>query len=381
MREFSLLKRIDPKQIFICLLLMSVSLLVISATDPSISHPEAHDVIQQGFFTPKVLKQLQRFLIGWGLFFVFTYLDYHKLRKWALVAYIIAIISLIGLFFVPAVQNVHRWYRLPLIGGSIQPSEYAKLIVVIFLSWYLEKQRRPDSYLTAFKSSLLVALPFFLILKQPDLGTALVLGPICLVMFYLANLPSFFIRALTTFALLSLVIILAIFLGFISHENAKPTATKFLKEYQYERLNPDSHHGRAAQIAIGAGGIKGSGWRASIFTCRGWLPYAYTDSVFAAFGEEYGLIGMIILLALFYALTYFGFQVTLVAKDSFGRMLSAGITIYLAMHIIINISMMAGLLPITGVPLPLISYGGSSLFVTMSALGILQSIFCRRFMF
>lgn len=360
---------------------MGVSLLVISATDPSISHPEAQDTIQQGFFTPKVIKQLQRFLIGWGLFFLFTYLDYHQLRKWALAAYVLAILSLIGLFFAPAVQNVHRWYRIPIIGGSIQPSEYAKLIVVIFLSWYLEKQRRPDSYFTAFKALCLVGLPFLLILKQPDLGTALVLGPICLVMFYLANLPTFVIKALSSIAVVAFICILTIFLGFVSHEEAKPIATKFLKEYQYERLNPDSHHGRAAQIAIGAGGIKGSGWRASIFTCRGWLPYAYTDSVFAAFAEEYGLIGMLALLALFYALIYFGFQVTLVAKDSFGRMLSAGITIYLAMHIIINISMMAGMLPITGVPLPLISYGGSSLFVTMSALGILQSIFCRRFMF
>lgn len=380
MQEFFLLKRIDLKQVLISLLLMGVSLLVISATDPSISHPEALDAIHQGFFTPKVIKQLQHIFISWGLFFFFTYQDYHILRKWALVAYLLTILSLIGLFFAPAIQNVHRWYRVPFIGGSIQPSEYAKLILVIFLSWYLEKQRRSD-YFTACKACLLVALPFVLILKQPDLGTALVLGPICLVMFYLANLPTFFIRSLATFAILALIGILTIFLGFVSHEDAKPIATKFLKEYQYERLNPDSHHGRAAQIAIGTGGIKGSGWRASIFTCRGWLPYAYTDSVFAAFGEEYGLIGMLILLAFFYALIYFGFQVTLVAKDSFGRMLSAGITIYLSMHIIINISMMAGLLPITGVPLPLISYGGSSLFVTMSALGILQSIFCRRFMF
>jgi rod shape determining protein RodA len=361
---------------------MAISLLVISATDPNISHPEALDGIQQGFFTPKVCKQLQRFLFGWLVFFFFAGMDYNKLREWAPGGYVLMILSLVGLFFVPAIQNVHRWYRLPIIGASFQPSEFAKLLVVITLSWYLEKQRHlPSSFSGTFKALIIVGIPFLLILKQPDLGTALVLCPITCVMLYLGNMHPLIIRTMLIGALLFLCCILTIFLGAVSHEDLKPYATKVLKEYQYERLNPDSHHGRAAQIAIGAGGISGSGWRSSIFTARGWLPYAYTDSVFAAFGEEYGLLGMLALLALFYALIYYGFQITVLAKDAFGRMLSAGVTIYIAMHIIVNVSMMAGLLPITGVPLPLISYGGSSVFVTMAAFGILQSIYARRFMF
>ena len=109
--------------------------------------------------------------------------------------------------------------------------------------------------------------------------------------------------------------------------------------------------------------------------------FAHTDSVFAAFGEEFGFVGLIFLLFLFYALIYFSFQVAAVAKDPFGRLLAAGLAAYLAMHVLVNCCMMCALLPITGVPLILVTYGGSSLLTTMAALGLLQSIYSRRFMF
>jgi len=127
--------------------------------------------------------------------------------------------------------------------------------------------------------------------------------------------------------------------------------------------------------------MTGTGWRKSEYTSGGWLPASYTDSVFPAFGEEFGFLGLLFLLALFYSLIYFSFQVAAVAKDPFGRLLSAGIAVYLAMHILMNIGMMSGFLPITGVPLVLVTYGGSSILSTMTALGILQSIYSRRFMF
>lgn len=356
---------------------MLISLLVISATDPAFSLG-----LTDSFFTPKTQNQLQRFLLGWVVFLFFAGMDYNKLREWAWILYVGMVLSLLGLFFTPAIQNVHRWYRIPFIGASIQPSEYAKLIVVISLSWFLEKNRQQaTSWQTAFLGCLIMGIPFVLILKQPDLGTALVLCPVTLVMFYLGNLKGFFVKLMMGMGLLFLAFILLIFTGIFSHEEMKPLATKVLKEYQYERLNPHNHHQWASVTAIGVGGITGSGWRASEFTGRGWLPYGYTDSVFPAFGEEFGLIGLVVLLVLFYSLIYFGFQVTTVAKDHFGRMLSAGVTIYMAMHILVNIGMMCGFLPVTGVPLILVSYGGSSVFVTMAAFGILQSIYSRRFMF
>lgn len=372
-----LLFRLDWRIIPVILSLMVISLLVISATDPSCFNGS-----NQGFFTPKTVSQLQRFGLGWAVFLLFAGMDYNKLREWAWILYLLMVIGLLGLFVVPAIQNVHRWYRIPLIGASIQPSEYAKLIVVISLSWFLERNRATAStWNTSMLGSIIVGIPFLLILKQPDLGTALVLCPVMLVMFYLGNMHPGVIRIMTFFGLLFLALVLLIFTGIFSHEQMRPFATKVIKDYQYERLNPHNHHQWAALTAIGVGGLTGSGWRASEFTGRGWLPYGYTDSVFPAFGEEFGLAGLLLMLVLFYTLIYFGFQVTAVAKDHFGKMLSAGVTVYISMHILVNIGMMCGLLPVTGVPLILVSYGGSSVFVTMAALGILQSIYIRRFMF
>jgi rod shape determining protein RodA len=371
------LYRIDWRIVPVILGLMAISLLVISATDPA-----CYQGNQTGFLTPKVQSQLHRFVLGWGVFLLFAGMDYNKLREWSWILYVLTVISLLGLFFFPAIQGVHRWYRLPFIPASFQPSEYAKLAVVITLSWFLERNRQQaSSWHTAALGCLIVGIPFVLILKQPDLGTALVLCPVTLVMFYLGNIHPGMVRLLTILGFAALFFILLIFTEVLSYEQMHPYATKFLKEYQYERLDPHNHHQWAATTAIGVGGITGSGWRRSEFTGRGWLPYGYTDSVFAAFGEEFGLVGLLVIIILFYSLIYFGFQVTAVAKDHFGRMLSAGVTVYIAMHILMNMGMMCGFLPVTGVPLILVSFGGSSVFVTMAALGILQSIYSRRFMF
>lgn len=372
------LKHLDFRVIPVILALMCISLLVISAQniDPTIDHQE------QSFFTPQVKVQSQFFIIGSLIFLFFAGFDYHKLREWTWILYALMVISLIGLFFTDSIQRVHRWYRIPFLNFGLQPSECAKLVVVITLSWFLER-RRAIAYTwgTAFYAAIIVAIPFFLILKQPDLGTALVLLPIAFVIFYFGDIRSSIIKAMTISGSIALIFIAMIFLGVISHESLRPYATTVLKDYQFDRLNPETHHQKSAATAIALGGLTGSGWRKSEFSGNGWLPAPFTDSVFPAFGEEFGLLGLLFLMMLYYALFYFSFQVTAVAKDPFGRLLSAGITVYLTMHVLVNIGMMCGLLPITGVPLILVTYGGSSIMATMMALGILQSIYSRRFMF
>jgi rod shape determining protein RodA len=226
-----------------------------------------------------------------------------------------------------------------------------------------------------------VGIPFLLILKQPDLGTAFVLFPITLVMFYFGNLRRSIIKGLSFFGAALLCLIACIFLDVIPHETLRPYATKVLKDYQFDRLDPHTHHQKAAITAIAIGGLTGTGWRKGEYTHGGWLPAPYTDSVFPAFGEEFGFIGLVAMLGLFYALLHLSFHVSTVTKDPFGRLLAAGIGIYLTMHILLNIGMMSGFMPITGVPLVLVTYGGSSILSTMTALGILQSIYSRRFMF
>ena len=321
-------------------------------------------------------------MVGGLVFAFFVGMDYRKLRTWSWLLYIVVVLLLIGLFFTTPIHNVQRWYRLSFLGRDFQPSEYAKLTMVVALSAFLEmKGRNTGSLRTAFQALMIFLIPFILILKQPDLGTALVFYPMALVMFYLGGIHKTVVKTMLVLGAVSFTFVALMFTGVLDHEEMKPFATKFLKEYQYERLNPNTYHQRAAQTAIGLGGVTGSGWRLGEFSGRQWLPAAHTDSVYAAYAEEFGLIGVILMLLFFFGLIYFSFQVTAGAKDTFGRLLSAGITVYLAMHVIVNIGMMVGFLPITGVPLILVTYGGSSVVSSMMALGILQSIYSRRFMF
>lgn len=378
MWSYRYLSRIDFRVILVIMALMSVSLLIISAHSV-VTSTEFHD---DTFFTPIVKQQIESFLIGGVVFVFFAGFDYNKLREWTWILYILMIISLVGLFFTDSIQRVNRWYRIPVLNIGFQPSEAAKLVVVIALSWFLERRKmQAQEWSTFFYALLIVGIPFVLILKQPNLGTALVLFPVALVMFYFGDLHPAVIRTMSWAGGIVLFCVALIFLGAVTHEDLRPYATKIIKEYQFNRLDPHTHHQKAATTAIALGGLTGTGWRKSEFTGGGWLPTPYTDSVFPAFGEEFGLIGLFLLMALFYALIHFSFQVTAVTKDHFGRLLSAGLTIYLAVHILVNIGMMCGFLPITGVPLILISYGGTSILATMAALGILQSIYCRRFMF
>jgi rod shape determining protein RodA len=378
MRWFStkVLNYLDFRALFVIILLSIASLLVISSNEQTDLYH------QETFFTPRVVSQIQWFIIGLGVYLFFACLDYNKLREWTWIFYAIILLLLVGLFFTEGSKNVQRWYKIPGIGMKFQPSEMSKLVIVMTLAWFLERNKSTvTSWSTLFLASTIVLVPFLLIYKQPDLGTALMLYPMTLVMFYFGGVRKSVIKLMTMLGAMVIFIVLLFFLNIISHEEARPHVTKVLKEYQYERLNPATHHQKAAQVAIAVGGLGGTGWHQSEFTRRGWLPEAQTDSVFPAFVEEFGFMGAFFLLGLFYALIYFSFQTVAVAKDYFGCLLSAGITAYLAMHVIVNIGMMTGLLPITGVPLILVSYGGSSVLATMMALGILQSIYSRRYMF
>ena len=368
------IRTIDLRMVIVCCLLMVVSLLVIHAT--------GEEAESGSFFTPLVKSQLMWFGLGSAIFTACVCFDYNYLREWNWILYFLMIVSLVGLFFVESIQNVHRWYKVPLIGASIQPSEFAKLIVVISLSWFLERRKsRSNAFSTAALAFLIVFIPFILILKQPDLGSALVLIPIILVIFYFGDVNKTVLKAGTSLVCVGFVFLALKFTGIIPHEALRPYATQIIKEYQYERLDPNTHHQKAAAIAIGVGGITGAGFKKSEFSGGGFLAAPYTDSVFASFGEEFGFLGIAALLTLFYALIYCSFQVVVTAKDYFGRLLACGISVYITMHVLINIGMMIGYLPITGVPLVLVTYGGSSVLSTMAALGILQSIYSRRFMF
>jgi rod shape determining protein RodA len=371
--DYRSLGRIDWRIVPVVLSLMVISLLVISSMTS-----DADNL----FWTPLVKSQLRWFLCGWAVFAVTAIFDYRKLQSLSWLLYFIVIVLLLGLYLTTPIQNVHRWYRIPVIGLNIQPSEHAKLILAIALAHFLSKQgNQIGSLRVGCQAFAIMGVPFLLILKQPDLGTALILFPIALGMCYFAGIHKGLIRVLTIGAIGGLVVVLFLFVGLFSHEEMRPFFTRYMKEYQYERLNPNTYHQKAAATSIAVGGLTGTGWRAGEFAKKKWLPAAHTDSVFAAYGEEFGFVGLVIMLLLFFALIYFSLQVAVVAKDAFGRILAAGLAIYLAMHVLFNISMMCALLPIAGVPLIFVTYGGNSVLTTMAALGILQSIYSKRFMF
>ncbi len=376
--ELKYLRRIDFRVVPLIFFLMSISLIIMSEAN---SLGGMEEIVEEPFWTPLALSQLKWFFVGMVTYLLAASFDYNKLREWAWFLYVIMIFALVGLFFTQQSHNVHRWYRIPGL-FYIQPSELAKLIIVIALSWYLEKQKNNCGELKiGMIASIIVGIPFLLILMQPDLGSALILFPIALVMFYFANIYSPLVKLMCVGLILGTLLFSSILLGVIPHEKFKPTATLFMKEYQYQRLSPKEYHHKQAASAMAVGGITGKGWRRGDFTTGGWLPAPQTDSVFPNFGEHFGFLGLIFLLGLFYMLLFYSFRVCTVAKDYFGQLLSTGVAVYLAMHILVNIGMMCGLLPITGVPLILITYGGSSSIVTMAALGILQSVYSRRFMF
>jgi rod shape determining protein RodA len=374
MWDYRALGRIDIRVFPVVFCLMIVGLLVISSMTGT-------DLENEVFWTPVAKSQLRWYCLGWVVFFFAAAFDYRKLRDWSVILYGFALFLLLGLFFVSPIQNVHRWYRLPGL-MSIQPSEQAKLILVVALSWFLERKGSSvGGFSTAFQTLLLVGVPFLLILKQPDLGTALILIPISLGMGYFAGMHRGLLKLACGVSLVAFTLVSLLFVGALPHEELRPVFTTVLKDYQYERLNPNTYHQRASQCAIAIGGLSGTGWHQSEFAGRKWLPAAHTDSVFAAYAEEFGFLGVAFLLFLFFVLIYYSIQVAEVARDPFGRLLSAGLAIYLATHVLVNMAMMCGLLPISGVPLIFVTYGGSSLLTTMAALGILQSIYSRRFMF
>jgi len=378
MQSARLFSRLDFKLVAIVLVLQAAGLMVIAAYSPDF----LLDTGSLPFFLPQVTSQLQWIGFSWICFFVAVRFDYAKLREWAWILYFISIVLLIGLFFTDPIVRVQRWYRLPLIGVNVQPSEIAKLAVVVALSWSLERSAHLlDRWSTLVSLLFIVAIPFLLIIKQPDLGTSIVFYPMTLVILYFGGVSIRILRLLCIPGAVALLVVVLTFSGVVPYERIQPLMSKVLKEYQCERFNPATHHQRASQTAIALGGMTGTGWRQGEYWRGGSLPAPYTDSIFAAFGEEFGLIGLLFLLLCYYLLISCCFQAATMAKDGFGRLIAAGIAIYIAVHVAINVGMMCGCLPVTGVPLVFMSYGGSSMAMTMTALGITQSVYTRRFMF
>jgi len=325
---------------------------------------------------PKMLyiKQFVWFCTGLILMVLSFLFHYKILDKWAHTIYVVCILLLISvLFFGKYVSGSQRWLMLgPL---SIQPSELAKVAVIITLARHFSRHAYTRGFKLSdlFKPAILIIIPFFLIVKQPDLGTALVVLLIAgsMIVFVKIERRSF------------IYIMTSCMITF-------PLIWFFLKEYQQQRiltfLNPDrdplgaGYHIIQSKIAIGSGMITGKGFLKGTQNALSFLPEQHTDFIFSVLAEEWGFVGSVILIFLFLILIIWGLNVAYGCRDPFGTILSVGISAMIFWQVVINIGMVMGLMPVVGVPLPFVSYGGSSIVVTIVCVGILMNVSMRRFM-
>ena len=316
---------------------------------------------------PYHLKQFVSLGLGLIACAILFSIDYHRWAKWAPLLYLGSLLLLSLLFFFGhSALGARRW--LPLGFLTFQPSEVAKVATLLLLTRYLSRKEKTDLLIPL----AIIAFPLFLIAGQPDLGTALLFLPLGFILVYLAGARVRHLLLLIGFLLL-----------------ASPLVWLFLRDYQKRRvlsfLNPArdplgaGYNVIQSKIAIGSGRLLGKGFLNS--TQSSFLPGHHTDFIFSSFAEEWGLLGSLLLLGIYFFLIFRAIEISLHAKDRLGSLLAAGIATLLASQVIINISMATGIMPVAGLPLPFLSYGGSHLVTSLALIGLLFNIRMRRFMF
>ena len=278
-------------------------------------------------------------------------------------------------------KGARRWIN---IGVVIQPSEIMKIAMPLMLAWYFQKREGIQKTWDYAVAGIILAIPVFLIARQPDLGTALLVFAAGLYVIILAGLPWKWILPFVGIGVIGILLII-IFGGTICAPNI---VWPFVHDYQKHRvctlLDPSSDplgkgfHTIQSMIAIGSGGFFGKGWFQGTQAHLEFIPEKHTDFVFAVFSEEFGLLGNLVLLALFFALIKRGVTISASAPNLFTRLLGAAVTLIFFTYAFVNIGMVSGLLPVVGVPLPFISYGGTALVTLGFGAGILMSIHRHR---
>jgi rod shape determining protein RodA len=320
-------------------------------------------------------KQIGFLVVGVLLMFLMSLIDYHRLLDIAHWAYGISILSLIAVLgFGTKVLGARRWIKVP--GGHFQPSEWVKLVLIVVVARYFwGLAGRELTWTDIGKAFALVCIPMLMVLKQPDLGTSLTYLPILICGLFLGGVKF---KQAAVIVLSALLLIGGVW-----------KTGKLLKPYQKARLtsfmDPDSdprgsgYQIRQSLIAVGSGGIWGKGANKGTQTQGDFLPIPYTDFIFAAFCEEHGFIGAIGVLLLYFLILMRLIQNAQTASDLPGTFIIMGIVAVMIFQIAVNIGMVVGLMPVTGIPLPLMSYGGSSILFSFLALGIVMNIRMRRF--
>src|ERR1035437_4022855 len=350
------------------------------------------------------VRQIVWYALGIGAGSALCLVDYHTLSRWSFVAYWATIFCLVAVM-IPHIGSMRVGARrlIDLVFFQFQPSEFAKLAFILamahFLSRPADELRHPSIF---WKGIGLLLLPFALILKEPDLGSALVLLPTGLVMMFVAGTPKEYLLQLAGVVGLLAALFLAdilfapprwqipmqnyqrnrllVYFGRDYTHFASPTATPAELQHLRQRQLDDAYNVRQALISVGSGGLAGKGWGKGTQNALGYLPraVAHNDFIFSVIAEEEGFVGSVIILALYAVVLFTGLRIAGQARDRLGKLVAVGVVTLIFSHVFINIGMNIRIMPVTGVPLPLLSYGGSSVLGSLIAVGLMQNIHIHR---
>ncbi len=319
-----------------------------------------------------VIRQAIRLGLAFGVMLVFAQLDPSVYRRWAPWLFLIGTLALVAVLVMgTGAKGAQRWLELPGL-PRFQPSEFMKLAVPMMVAWYLSERLLPPSIKHILGAMAIIGIPTVLILKQPDLGTSLLIAASGIFVLFFAGISWKLIGSLA-----------ALVAGFA------PVMWFFvMREYQKQRvitlLDPEADPLGSgwniiqSKIAIGSGGLSGKGWLLGTQSQLDFLPESHTDFIIAVLAEEFGFVGVMVLLALYLLVLGRGLYIAVNAPDSFSRILAGSLTMTFFVYIFVNIGMVSGILPIVGVPLPLVSYGGTSIVTLLASFGVLMSIHTHR---
>ncbi|MDR2017185.1 MAG: rod shape-determining protein RodA [Burkholderiales bacterium] len=346
-------RHIDGPLMAIVLLLFAVGAVVLfSAVAPD---------------TERFMQQMKNVGVAFAIMWVVANIPPHRLAQIALPLYLVGVLLLIAVaLFGVTVNGSQRWLAIG--GFRFQPSELLKLAVPLLIAWYFQKFEARLNFGNFVIAMLLIALPAWLIKRQPDLGTALLVVASGFFVLYLARLPWK--------AILLMIVTAVPLIWLLAHDYQKQRVLAFL-DPGADPLR-SGYHTLQASIAIGSGGLTGKGWMHGTQAHLDFLPERHTDFIFAVYGEEFGLIGNIVLLVLYIALLLRALMIASNASSLFDRLLAGAIALMLFTYTVVNMGMVSGILPVVGVPLPFISYGGTALVSLFICVGILMSIQTHR---
>lgn len=320
--------------------------------------------------TGQVERQMVRLALAFVVMIAVAQVPPPLLRRWSLPLFVFGVLMLAAVLLIGDIgKGAQRWLDLGVV--RFQPSEVLKLAVPMMLAWFLSQRPLPPGAARVFWAAVLTAVPVLLIAKQPDLGTALLVASAGAMVLFLAGMRWRLILLLGSLA-----------------AAAAPLLWVFMRPYQRQRvltfLDPGSdplgagYHIIQSQIAIGSGGIYGKGWFKGTQSHLEFLPERSTDFIFAVLGEEHGLVGILVVMALYLFVILRGLYIAIHARDAYGRLLAGSLTLVFFVYLFVNTGMVVGLLPVVGVPMPLVSYGGTSLVTIMAGFGIVMSIHTHR---